>query len=87
MPRNGDGSSDNGPIEGHTIAVGAGGSEPESSIVDRASKTAPMPEFEKGDAVEGMNASGGGSTGIGGHTGQGRPIDPEAIKVNDGNKP
>ena len=31
-----------------------------SSHVARADKAAPMPELEKGGAIEGMNASGGG---------------------------
>ena len=30
--------------------------------VARADKTAPMPESDKGDGIEGMNASGGGLT-------------------------
>ena len=34
-----------------------------ASGVDRSSKAAPLPEAEKGDALEGMNASGGGSFG------------------------
>ena len=36
----------------------------QSDHVDRADKTAPMPEVEKGAAIEGMNASGGGSSGV-----------------------
>lgn len=33
---------------------------PSSSGVDRSSKAAPPPDAEKGEAMEGMNASGGG---------------------------
>jgi hypothetical protein len=32
----------------------------QSDRVPRADKTAPMPEVGKGDAIEGLNASGGG---------------------------
>ncbi|KAK0730324.1 hypothetical protein B0H67DRAFT_638837 [Lasiosphaeris hirsuta] len=35
-----------------------------STHVARADKTAPMPEHEKGEALEGMNASGGQSQGL-----------------------
>ncbi|CAM1502080.1 Fc.00g040640.m01.CDS01 [Cosmosporella sp. VM-42] len=74
MPRQGDGSSDNGPIEAsHDIAHGVG--EVESTRVDRADKTAPLPEGkdEKGAGLPGMNASGGQSQGIkkGPNVGQG----------------
>ncbi|KAH7082823.1 hypothetical protein BKA63DRAFT_598920 [Paraphoma chrysanthemicola] len=60
MPRNGDGSSDNGPFEEakHDILHGAGPSE--SGEVARAKNTAPMPKHDKGDAVTGLNGSGGG---------------------------
>jgi len=60
MPRNGDGSSDNGPIEGNPIAHGAG-NEKVGVVVDRAKKTAEMPEVEKGAALESVDASGQGS--------------------------
>ncbi|KAF3001787.1 hypothetical protein E8E13_001675 [Curvularia kusanoi] len=62
MPRNGDGSSDNGPFEeaGHDIVHGAGPKE--DSRVARADNTAPFPEHGKGGAIEGMKASGGGYT-------------------------
>ncbi|KAF2241631.1 hypothetical protein BU26DRAFT_525134 [Trematosphaeria pertusa] len=77
MPRQGDGSSDNGPIEtGENLIHGASG----DATIKRAQKVAPMPEPEKGAALEGMNASGGGSVGISGTTGQGR-------HANDSNKP
>jgi hypothetical protein len=75
MPRNGDGSSDNGPFEEakHNIVHGAG--KVESDRVDRADKTAPLPEGrdEKGLAIDGSNASGGQSQGIkkGPNVGQG----------------
>lgn len=36
---------------------------PSSSGVDRSSKAAPLPETEKGEAIEGMGASGGGASG------------------------
>ena len=35
---------------------------PAASGVDRSSKAAPPPEPETGDALEGMNASGGGDS-------------------------
>ncbi|KZM27151.1 uncharacterized protein EKO05_0004680 [Ascochyta rabiei] len=59
MPRNGDGSSDNGPIEGQNIVHGAGDApaQPEHA----KNNIAPMPEIEKGAALEGLNASGGGN--------------------------
>ena len=34
-----------------------------STGVDRSDKAAPMPEIEKGDSLEGLNASGGGLSG------------------------
>jgi len=60
MPRQGDGSSDNGPLEQKPIVHGAG-SEKLTDHVDRADNTAPMPEAEKGEALEGFNASAGAS--------------------------
>ncbi|KAH7401027.1 hypothetical protein DE146DRAFT_654678 [Phaeosphaeria sp. MPI-PUGE-AT-0046c] len=69
MPRNGDGSSDNGPIEGHDIVHGSSGSE---ELQHAKNNVAPMPEIEKGEALEGMNASGGGDAPKAGHTGQGK---------------
>merc|ERR1712000_559678 len=51
MPRNGDGSSDNGPIDA-------------TQNVARADKTAPLPEGEKGQGLSDMPASGGSSQGI-----------------------
>ncbi|CAC9887607.1 unnamed protein product [Aureobasidium pullulans] len=51
MPRDGSGAGDNAIEAGHNIVHGdAGGA-------------APMPEIEKGDSIEGMNASGGGLSG------------------------
>jgi hypothetical protein len=38
-------------------------SQAPSTGVDRSNKAAPLPETEKGDAIEGMNASGGGLSG------------------------
>lgn len=41
------------------------GSDPiQDPHVDRADKTAEMPEYEKGAGLEGMNASGGQSQGL-----------------------
>jgi hypothetical protein len=77
MPRNGDGSSDNGPMaeDTHTLAHGTGNEQ--TSHVPRADKTAPLPEHEHGQALEGMNASGGQSQGIkhGDTVGQGKGVD------------
>ncbi|KAF1921030.1 hypothetical protein BDU57DRAFT_509581 [Ampelomyces quisqualis] len=57
MPRNGDGSSDNGPVEGQEIIHGSSGSD---KLQHTKNNVAPMPKIEKGEAIEGMNASGGG---------------------------
>ncbi|KAF1959649.1 hypothetical protein CC80DRAFT_439576, partial [Byssothecium circinans] len=57
MPRQGDGSSDNGPIEGNNVIHGAGG----DATLKHTQKVAPAPEGEKGEALPGLNASGGGS--------------------------
>ncbi|EJP68381.1 hypothetical protein ACQRIT_007599 [Beauveria bassiana] len=75
MPRNGDGSSHNGPFEeaGHNIAHGVG--DAKTDKVPRADKTAPLPEglHEKGAGLQDVNASGGQSQGIkkGDNVGQG----------------
>ncbi|KAJ4377636.1 hypothetical protein N0V83_000464 [Neocucurbitaria cava] len=50
MPRNGDGSSDNGPIEGHDIVHGASG---DATIQHAKNNVAPMPEVEKGEGKSG----------------------------------
>jgi len=55
MPRNGDGSSDNGPIEGHEILHGTSGDK----TLQHTKHVAPMPTLEHGEALPGMNASGG----------------------------
>ncbi|KAH7090168.1 hypothetical protein FB567DRAFT_617463 [Paraphoma chrysanthemicola] len=55
MPRNGDGSSDNGPIEEHEIIHGAKGDK----TLQHTKHVASMPKGEEGDALPGMNASGG----------------------------
>ncbi|KAM0688831.1 hypothetical protein Q7P36_010906 [Cladosporium allicinum] len=56
MPRNGT-QSDN-PVElGENQVHGVG----EDSSIDRSEKAAPAPTLEKGEAIEGMNASGGGN--------------------------
>ncbi|KAL1301836.1 hypothetical protein AAFC00_006021 [Neodothiora populina] len=64
MPRDGSGHGDNAietdPAFGQTIAHGAGG-EAATSTVDRSGKAAAPPSYEKGEAIEGMNASGGGN--------------------------
>lgn len=46
---------------------------PQSTHVDRADKTAPLPEKEEGNANKGMGASGGSSQGLaqGPNVGQG----------------
>ncbi|KAF5023482.1 hypothetical protein F66182_4433 [Fusarium sp. NRRL 66182] len=82
MPRNGDGSSDNGPFQeaDHNIAHGVGKPDlivslVQSDRVDRADKTAPLPEGkdEQGLALNDANASGGQSQGVqkGDNVGQG----------------
>ncbi|KAH7138933.1 hypothetical protein B0J11DRAFT_515667 [Dendryphion nanum] len=60
MPRQGDGSSDNGPIEGNTLIHGASGDD----TIQHTKKVAPPPPQEKGAGLEGLPASGGGSAGI-----------------------
>ncbi|KAK0749186.1 hypothetical protein B0T18DRAFT_323903 [Schizothecium vesticola] len=62
MPRNGDGSSDNAIENTHDIIHGAGAAK--TSHIDRADKTAELPEHEKGAGLKGMNASGGQSAGL-----------------------
>ncbi|KAL1792907.1 hypothetical protein ACET3X_009414 [Alternaria dauci] len=54
MPRNGDGSGDNGPIDGHEILHGASGDK----TLQHTKHVAPMPEQESGDALPGMGAGG-----------------------------
>ncbi|PTB36399.1 hypothetical protein M441DRAFT_150517 [Trichoderma asperellum CBS 433.97] len=71
MPRQGDGSSDNGPFEEGTHNVAHGVTSEDKS----KDKTAPLPEgmHEKGAGLQGMSASGGQSQGIkqGPNVGQG----------------
>ncbi|OCL03800.1 hypothetical protein AOQ84DRAFT_381246 [Glonium stellatum] len=74
MPRDGSGRSDNAIETGEDMVHGTQG-EPK---IYRAERTATPPTEEKGQAIEGLNASGGGSQGLG--TGQGR-------HANDSNKP
>ncbi|KAL6857892.1 hypothetical protein ACO1O0_005337 [Amphichorda felina] len=67
MPRHGDGSSDNGPIEaGQNAAHGVpkGSEQNIGDHVARADKTAPLPEPHKGQGLSDANASGGQSQGI-----------------------
>ncbi|CAJ2512460.1 Uu.00g054750.m01.CDS01 [Anthostomella pinea] len=67
MPRDGSGRSHNAPeLTGetdHDIIHGAG-NEPKDDHVARADKTAPMPEPEKGLALEGVPATAGQSQGL-----------------------
>lgn len=59
MPRQGDGpTSDNAVEDTHDLIHGQG---KDSTKIERNDKTAPMPAKEKGEAIEGMNASGGGA--------------------------
>ncbi|GKT42750.1 uncharacterized protein ColSpa_02931 [Colletotrichum spaethianum] len=62
MPRDGSGHSHNAIETGHNIIHGAG--EVKDPHVNRADKTAPLPEGEKGLAIEGLPASGGQSQGL-----------------------
>ncbi|KAF4509941.1 hypothetical protein G6O67_001875 [Ophiocordyceps sinensis] len=73
MPRNGDESSHNGPFDEARQEIAHGVGHADTDKVARADKTAPVPEPEKGRAVEGLDASGGQSQGIkrGPHVGQG----------------
>ncbi|KAF4779688.1 hypothetical protein HER10_EVM0005852 [Colletotrichum scovillei] len=57
MPRDGSGASDNKVEETHDVIHGAGAIK--DPHVDRADKTAPLPEPEKGLAIDGLAASGG----------------------------
>ncbi|KAF2191074.1 hypothetical protein K469DRAFT_558098 [Zopfia rhizophila CBS 207.26] len=80
MPRDGSGASDNGPIEtGENLIHGASG----DAKLERTEKVAPPPDGEKGFAIEGMNASGGGSVGVKGHTGSGKGNDPNKPPLVD----
>ncbi|KAH0495665.1 hypothetical protein MKX07_004216 [Trichoderma sp. CBMAI-0711] len=71
MPRNGDGSSDNGPFPEADHNIGHGVTNEDKS----KDKAAPLPEGlqEHGKGIPGMNASGGQSQGIkeGPNVGQG----------------
>ncbi|KAG5971233.1 hypothetical protein E4U55_001288 [Claviceps digitariae] len=66
MPRNGDGSSDNGPFEEAKRPIAHGVGEVDTDKVPRADKTAQLPEglHEQGAGLPGLNASGGQSQGI-----------------------
>merc|ERR1711939_481233 len=65
MPRDGSGAGDNVVEPGNNQVHGAaaGGSDTAASGVDRSNKAAAPPAPEKGEALEGMPASGGGSAG------------------------
>ncbi|KAK5991075.1 hypothetical protein PT974_09352 [Cladobotryum mycophilum] len=70
MPRQGDGSGDNGPFDDTSNNILHGSTKDDNS----KDKTAPLPEgiHEKGAGLEGMNASaGGGSIKQGPGVGQG----------------
>nr|POF13122.1 hypothetical protein CFP56_10270 [Quercus suber] len=69
MPRDGSGASDNAIEQGENLTHGV--NAPADSSVDRSNKAAPAPEIEKGEALEGMNASGGGD-GVAGNSGSGK---------------
>ncbi|PVI06209.1 hypothetical protein DM02DRAFT_650112 [Periconia macrospinosa] len=59
MPRNGDGSSDNGPFpEAERPITHGNGPDPR---MQHTTKKAPPPEPEKGEALPGLPASGGGA--------------------------
>ncbi|KAF2747919.1 hypothetical protein M011DRAFT_476564 [Sporormia fimetaria CBS 119925] len=83
MPRQGDGSSDNGPFEeaSHNIAHGAGGSD----TINRADKAAPLPEGlqEHGKGLPGMSASAGGGTGTQSGKGGEHSRNPEKLGTAD----
>ncbi|KAF1916684.1 hypothetical protein BDU57DRAFT_516929 [Ampelomyces quisqualis] len=55
MPRNPNESGDNGPIDGHEILHGTSGDK----TLKHTKHVTPMPKPEKGEALPGMNASGG----------------------------
>ncbi|GAB7348852.1 hypothetical protein MBLNU459_g7557t1 [Dothideomycetes sp. NU459] len=73
MPRDGSGASDNlgGEQAGHNIVHGDGNA---SSEVNRSNKAASPPATEKGEAFEGLGASGGGNSAAKG------PVEPQATK-------
>ncbi|KAM0229564.1 hypothetical protein ACHAP5_011611 [Fusarium lateritium] len=66
MPRNRDGSSDNGPFEEPEYNIVPGAGEPDTDCVDRAVKTADLPEskYEERLAIKDVNVSGSQSQGI-----------------------
>ncbi|KAL6705765.1 hypothetical protein ACN47E_006402 [Coniothyrium glycines] len=55
MPRNGDGSSDNGPIEDQNIVHGNSG---DATLQHAKNNVAPMPEIEKGEGIGEHGAAG-----------------------------
>merc|ERR1711977_229224 len=84
MPRDGSGASDNVVEAGSNLVHGAaaGGSDaPAASGVDRSNKAAAPPAPEKGDALEGMLASGGGSAGPTQSGGGDGPIESASDKI------
>ncbi|KAF2828731.1 hypothetical protein CC86DRAFT_368882 [Ophiobolus disseminans] len=79
MPRNGDGSGDSGPIEGSEVVHGNSG---DTTLQHAKNNVAPMPEIEKGEALEGMNASGAGDFPKEAPTGQGQGADSNKDKAS-----
>ncbi|KAI0592872.1 hypothetical protein F4775DRAFT_60789 [Biscogniauxia sp. FL1348] len=68
MPREGSGRAHNAqdqyPETQHDIIHGAAGDAPKDSHVERADKTAPLPEHEHGQALEGLPGAAGHSQGL-----------------------
>ncbi|KAE9992153.1 hypothetical protein EG327_009886 [Venturia inaequalis] len=77
MPRDGSGTADNATAgePTHDIIHGTG-KEPTSDHVARADKTAPLPEVEKGAAIPGLAASGGGDK----YTAQGGDLSESGVE-------
>ncbi|KAF2725088.1 hypothetical protein K431DRAFT_309747 [Polychaeton citri CBS 116435] len=61
MPRDGSGSAHNKVSDEPEHNITHGDETTTSQGVDRSSKAAAPPAAEKGEAIEGMNASGGGN--------------------------
>lgn len=74
MPRQGEGHIAQNAVDANVPEI-ANGADGKSDQVDGSKKAAPLPEQEKGLAVEGVPASGGSSQGIkqGSEVGQGAP--------------
>ncbi|KAF2457729.1 hypothetical protein BDY21DRAFT_371305 [Lineolata rhizophorae] len=74
MPRDGSGASDNYVDPNQDSQVHGAGSDTNPEL-SHTKNVAPPPEPEKGAALEGLPASGGGSQGVG-NTGQGGNKEP-----------